>query len=299
MNVNLLTDAKKHNLALMKISSYHKFKGDNVYLNGVGCFDLTYGSWLFDFSQKGICDIEGGPGIDIEKKLPEKFEACKPDYTLFDLDYSVGFTWAYCPRKCSFCIVPRQNNSKIHNSIWTFHDSKFKKICLLNNNTFSDPDWKETFEEIWDADLRVIDENGYDLRLINEEKADALKKTKFKGRIHYAWDFMKDEKKIIEGLKIAPKGMVYVLINYNTTIEEDLYRCEIINKNGFDPYIMPFRKTPETWKFKEFIDRRAYWKYENMTEGWNNYQGKKFKRFIDTRMYRKYKTIEMAWKDYQ
>ena len=272
MNINLITDAKKHNLALMKIAAYHKNRGNQVWLNGVGCFDLTYGSWLFDFSPKGVCDIEGGPGINIETKLPNTFEACKPDYTLFNLDYSVGFTWAYCPRKCSFCIVPRQNNSKTHTSIWTFHDPKFKKICLLNNNTFSDPQWKETFEEIWDANLTVIDENGYDLRLIDEEKADALKRTKFKGYIHYAWDQIDDSKKILRGLKLAPRGMVYVLTGYNTTFEEDLYRCQKIHDLKHDPYIMPYKRTKE---------------------------GKKFKRFIDTRMYRKYKTIEMAWKEYK
>jgi hypothetical protein len=47
-----------------------------------------------------------------------------------------------------------------HHSIWEFHDSSRSKICLLNNNTFQDKRWKETFEEIWDANLSVIDENG-------------------------------------------------------------------------------------------------------------------------------------------
>ena len=278
MKINLLTDAKKHNSALMKISSYHKFKGDNVYLNGVGCFDLTYGSWLFDFSQKGVCDIEGGPGIDIEKKLPEKFEVYRPDYELFNLNYSVGFTWAYCPRKCSFCIVPKQNNSKTHNSIWDFHDPKFKKICLLNNNTFSDPDWKETFEEIWDTDLTVIDENGYDLRLMDDEKAEALHRTRFITPIHFAWDFMEDEKKIRMGLGLLQKHKlrntangVYVLIGYNTTINEDLYRCEIINDFGLTPYPMPYKRTKDLMKFKRFINLHYYRKYKTIEEAWKGY----------------------------
>ena len=34
MKVNLLTDAPKHNLALMRISAYHKAQGDDVKLNG-------------------------------------------------------------------------------------------------------------------------------------------------------------------------------------------------------------------------------------------------------------------------
>ena len=272
MNINLLTDAPKHNLALMKISAWHKIQGDRVWLNGVGDFDLTYGSWLFDFSQKGICQIEGGPGIDPTKALEAKFEARRPDYSLMDLDYSVGYTWKYCPRKCPFCIVPQQKNGKNHYSIRSFHNPVYSKICPMNNNTFSDPNWSETFEEIREANLTVIDENGYDLRLIDEEMARALRQIKFQGYIHYAWDRMKDEASIIRGLEVAPRGMVYVLIGYDTTEQEDFYRCQKIHDMGHDPYVMPYNRTKK--------ERR-------------------FQRFINTRMYRKYKTLKDAWRDYK
>ena len=240
-------------------------------LNGVGCFDKTYGSWLFGFSQKSHCDVEGGPGVDPTIKL-KGFDAVRPDYDLYGLDFSLGYTWAWCLRKCEFCIVPKQNNPREHKSIWTFHDSKFKKICLLNNNTFSVRQWRETFEEIWDADLTVIDENGYDLRLMDEEKAAALRNTKFKGYIHYAWDQMEDERCVIRGLRIAPRGLVYVMIGYNTLSNDDFHRCQIITDLGHDPYVMPFNRS----------------KMERA-----------FQRFINTRMYRKYKTIKEAWKDYK
>ena len=220
MNINLCTDAPKHNLALMKISAWHKANGDHVWLNGVGCFDLTYGSWLYTFSDKAPCNIEGGPGIDISAKLDDVFFPCsimhrygnapridtmKPDYSLYGLDYSLGYTWTWCPRKCPFCIVPKQHNPKTHHSIWDFHDPKFSKICLMNNNTFSDPKWEETFEEIWEANLSVIDENGYDLRLLDDEKANALHKTKWETPLHFAWDNMEDETQVTTGLKLLEK----------------------------------------------------------------------------------------------
>jgi len=271
MNINLVTDAKYHNLALMKMATLQKVNGHKIYLNGVGQFDMTIGSWLFTWSPKVPCDYEGGPGIDPTIRN-EWCDTLKPDYSLFDLDYSLGYTWEYCPRKCSFCVVPQQNNPLNHKSIWSFHDSKFKKISLLNNNTFSDPQWKETFEEVWEANLIVKDQNGYDLRLIDDEKVEALKKTRFDGQIHYAWDLMKDEKKIIEGLKVAPKGMVYVLVGFNTTQEEDFYRCQMIDTFGHDPYVMPYNRGTR--------ELRA------------------FQRFINSRMYRKYLTIKEAWKDY-
>ena len=284
MKINLLTDAPKHNLALMKISAWHKARGDDVHLNGVGIFDKTYGSWLFDFSQKGIADEEGGTGhVPLRmrdgtptgacfKRQNKEQEETKPDYGLYGLDFSLGYTWEYCPRSCSFCNVPLMDTNRNHISIWDFHDSSFSKICLMNNNTFSDPQWRETFEEIWDANLTVKDENGYDLRLIQEEQADALKKTRFSGQIHYAWDLMEDETNVVRGLKLAPRGMVYVLIGFNTTQEEDFHRCQVIHDHKHDPYIMPY----------------------NRTKG-----ERKFQRFINTRMYRKYKTLKDAWKDYR
>lgn len=280
MNINLLTDAPKHNLALMQISTYHKAQGDKVWLNGVGQFDYTYGSWLFDFSQKGICNEEGGPAIDPIKR--NNFENLKPDYDLYGLDFSLGFTWHYCPRKCSFCKVPKQNNPKTHKSIWTFHNSNFKKICLMNNNTFSDPQWKETFQEIWDANLTVIDENGYDLRLIDDEKAQALKNTKFLSRIHFAWDQMKDTDKILSGLEILKKNktikskdIVYLLIGYDTTEEEDIYRAQKINEFGLSIYPMPFVKNNYTRAFRDFI-RLYYWrKYKDFKEAWKDCKRRK------------------------
>jgi len=280
MKINLVTDAKYHNLVLMKLSAYHKMLGDEVYLNGVGYFDYTYGSWLFDWSQKQPTDCEGGPGIDPMIRLDNFKESSPRDYKLFNLNYSLGYTWSYCPRKCEFCVVPDQNNPKEHHSIWEFHNSKFKEICLLNNNTFSDPQWEETFQEIWDADLIVRDENGYDLRLLDNEKARALKKTKFKDNlIHFSWDLMVDEGKILEGFDILKEhklnrhdSIVYVLVGYNTTDAEDFYRIQKIHDNNMSPYVMPFEKhNRHLYALKRFIDQRCYRHSPTIKDAWNSY----------------------------
>lgn len=279
MNINLITDAPKHNLALMQISAWFKASGHRTWLNGVGCFDVTYGSWLFTDSPKKPCDIEGGPGIDPSQRL---FNVpIRPDYDLYGLDYSLGYTWSWCPRKCPFCVVPKQDNAKTHNSIWDFHSSQFKKICLLNNNTFSDPQWEETFKEIWDADLFVIDENGYDLRFLDDEKADALHKTKWATPLHFAWDQMKDEAKIKKGLALLTKyhlrstsNGVYVLIGFDTTEEEDLHRCQVIDDYGLTPYPMPFVKNDYTRRFKRFINLHYYRKHKTIKEAWQDYKRK-------------------------
>lgn len=286
MKIGLLTDAPKHNLALMKISSWHKDRGDSVLLN-MPLFpaDYTYASVIYEKNTKKYrADEYGGSGFiqkgngDIfrigTKPLSQEIDKTFPDYSLYPFnDYSLGFTFRGCYRKCEFCKVHKVENDFNHYSIWDFHDPKFKKICLLNNNTFFDKRWRETFEEIWDADLTVMDENGYDLRLLDDEKADALRKTKFDKQIHYAWDRMEDEKKILEGLKIAPKGMVYVLIGFDTTEEEDLYRCQKIHDAKFDPYIMPYNQIKKEKRFKRFIDTRMYRGYETVKEAWKDYNG--------------------------
>ena len=266
----------------MKISAWHKANGDEVYLNmPLFAQEKVYVSQLFEWSKfNGLIHSIGGPGIENTKSLPRHMEAMKPDPYLFNLDYSLGYTFRYCPRKCSFCKVSEIEKDRQHYSIWNFHYSKFKKICLLNNNTFADPRWRETFEEIWDANLTVIDENGYDLRLLDEEKTEALKKTKFQGTLHFAWDNIKDETKIKHGLNLLkqyklnnPNTVVYVLIGYDTSEEEDIHRCQIIADYNMSVYPMPYVFNNYTKKFKRFMNLFYWRKMPSIKEAWEKYQG--------------------------
>jgi len=284
MKISLLTDAPKHNLALMKISTWHKENGDSVMLNApVFPADYTYASILFEKNiNKFIADKIGGPAIE-NSILEQDFEDMKPDYNLFKINYSLGYTFRPCYNDCDFCKVPKMNHPQYdlspHSSIWDFHSEKFDTICLLNNNTFQDPYWKDTFEEIWAEDLSVRDENGYDLRLLDDEKADALHKTKFSTPLHFAWDRMQDESLIVNGLRLlnhhkmrSTANGVYVLIGYNTTESEDLYRCQIIHDFGLTPYPMPYIKNNYTRKFKRFINLHYYRKYSTIRKAWNDYK---------------------------
>ena len=286
MRVSLLTDAPKHNLALMKISAWHKAQGDDVILNNpllchVGhCFHLehkTYASVLFKWNKKKfIADEYGGPAFG-GKELP--VPDMKPDYDLYPIDYSLGYTFRYCPRNCKFCQVTKIEKDKSHHSIWEFHDKRFKKIGLLNNNTFYDLKWEDTFHEIWDENITIEDLSGWDLRLINSYKANALKKTKWGHGPKFAWDKMKDEEQIVNGIdeinRVGFKNCtIYVLIGYDTTLEEDIYRCQKIHDMGHDPFPMI---------------------YEN---GEPNRTLHSFRRMIYQRYYRKEGNIEKAWRDY-
>lgn len=276
MKISLLTDAPKHNLALMKFSTWYKQNGHEVILNNsLIPTNLKIASILFEWNKnKFIADIYGGPAFNEECGISPKI---KPDYSLFDLDYSLGYTYRPCPRKCPFCKVSQiENDNQIHSSIWEFHDSKFSKICLLNNNTFFDKEWHKTFQEIRDAKLTIKDENGYDLRLIDEEKALVLKQTKWDHGPKFAWDRMQDEKEILRGLnEINKVGFkyctVYTLIGFDTTLEEDIYRCQKIHDFGHNPFPMIYKETSLTKRFRRMIYARYYKSSGNIEKAWHEY----------------------------
>lgn len=135
MRINILTpDSKIPNLAAMRISTYHKERGDEVWLNmPLMPADKTYASILFEWTQKPIADVLGGPGVDPSIRLPRAIEACRPDYSLYsEMDYSLGYTYRACHRGCSFCKVKDMNEPTEHYSIWHFHDRRFRKIALID-----------------------------------------------------------------------------------------------------------------------------------------------------------------------
>lgn len=284
MKIKLVTDAPRHNLALMRLSTKLKSEGHDVFLGTPQdpC-DVSYGSWLFNQSYQ--TDYAGGVAVNPELRLP--LNGHKPDYSLFPIDYSLGWTWEYCPHNCQFCIVPKQNNPKVHHSIWEFHDTRFNKICLLNNNTFTDPQWRETFAEISEARLTVVDQNGYDLRLLDEEKLDYLNQTRFEGYLHFAFDSMGDEAEIRRGLSIL-KGIkhrvqIYVLVGYpegRWIDETDIVRCQIIQDAGFKPFVMVFNRIRQSKspvmrqlnQFQRMSNRVFTWRKLGFKEAWKTYR---------------------------
>jgi len=276
MKISLLTDAPKHNLALMKLSAWHKANGDDVILNApLFPADYTYASILFEKNKNlFIADEYGGAAFPDSQLLPE-VEQMKPDYSLYNVNYSLGYTFRPCFNDCYFCKVPKMNHpDSKHHSIHEFYNSDFETICLLNNNTFQDPAWRKTFEEIWDLNLTVKDENGYDIRLLDEEKTQALKKTKFTGKIHFAWDRMQDEELILNGLRLLKQYKIYasfyVLTGYNTSLEQDIYRCQKITEQGHRPFIMPYKRTKLNMRFKDFIISCGWSRYETIQEAWDD-----------------------------
>jgi hypothetical protein len=253
MNKIGLIDVDSHgfpNLAIMKISAFHKSKGDIVRWAGFEDNDTTYISKIFTFSEEPSSTfgkwgnvIKGGTGYDVKKTLPEEIESCDPDYSIYKYPFSIQFFSRGCIRHCPFCLVnEKEGNIKAVDPMKL--NPKGKWLEVLDNNFFANPEWKTAINYLINVN-QPINLHGVDIRIMNEEQAFWLNKLKLKGQIHIAWDLPKIDlkQKLNEVVKyINPnKLMCYVLIGYNSTIEQDMYRIEILRELRIDPFIMPYR----------------------------------------------------------
>jgi len=269
-------DSKYHNLALMKLSAYHKQKGDETELYNplfIKTYYRVYISKIFTKFNINECYIPrdhywaGGSGFDLKLKLPKKVEHLMPDYSLYNLNYSLGFTTRGCIRNCGFCIVrDKEGEIKEHAEVEEFLNPKSNIIVLLDNNFLALPSHIKKLQKYIDKGWRMDFNQGLDIRLINKENAKLLAKVKHRKQIRFAWDLMSYEKEFKKGLAILFKAgikpyriMVFVLCGFNTTFEEDLYRFNELLSLGVDPFIMIYGNLDRRIKeFSRWVNKRLY-----------------------------------------
>ena len=260
MKIGLL-DVDGHNfpnLALMKISAYHKAQGDQVEMFfPMSHYDKVYMAKVFDFTPDFETVINadeviyGGTGYDLQNKLPDEIEHIYPDYSLYGIkNTAYGYLTRGCPRGCGFCIVGKKEGLKSYKvaDISEFWRGQ-REIKLLDPNLLACKDNIELLQQLIDSGAWIDFTQGLDIRLITEEAIDKIKQLKIK-MIHFAWDYMKYSDVIIKNLKHFKeatnidmrKARVYVLTNYDTTHEEDVYRIYKLKELGYDPYLMIFNK---------------------------------------------------------
>jgi hypothetical protein len=288
-NIALIdVDSKIPNIALMKLSAWHKARGDKVgwwcgqLFNGY--YDKAYASKIFDFSQmpEGMPEnVEiGGSGYDLKKSLPPAIERLCPDYDLYpDCDYSLGFLTRGCSRKCPYCIVPQKEGSiKIHQKWETFRNPNGKYWVFLDNNILAFKGAADILAGIIEDKLEIDFNQGMDIRLVTPSIAGLLSRIKWKRFLRFAFDRICLEESIPGKVEILERSgikshrlLFYVLIGYDTSPEEDLYRVEMLREMKIDPFVMPYDKSdPYQKNFSRWVNRKAIFK----SVKWEDYSNK-------------------------
>lgn len=268
MNVGLI-DVDSHNfpnLCLMKISAYHKQRGDLVeFWNGLKHYDRVYQSKVFDetysndiwFCVNADEVVRGGTGYDLQNKLPDEIEHTYPDYELYGIkDTAYGFLTRGCPRHCPFCIVSeKEGNTHTVADLDEFWRGQ-KNIVLMDSNITASKDCERLFDDLIKSKAVINFEGGLDIRLLTDKGAEQINLMRT-SMIHFAWDNY--EFKTYEKLKhfrpfFKSRGRelrVYVLTNFATSIDEDLERIYKLKELDYDPYVMIYDKPNAPKKIRQ------------------------------------------------
>jgi len=280
MRISLIdVDSKIPNLALMKISAYHKLKGDTVGFN-LKNPDKIYSSIVFTKNKyrafnKSIDKVEhifGGSGYDVNVKLCNGIEYIKPDYDLYPSTYSQGFTTRGCIRNCYFCIVRSKEGRLIrHQHPKEFVDDRFDTVMIMDNNWLADRDWFfETSDWLIEKGLKVL-EHGLDIRLIDRLVIDQLKDMNIP-IIHFAFDDMSYKNSVIRGLDLLEECGInlrnnvsfYVYCHDDNMYIDALERINLLRSFGTNAFIMWNCESKKSDRIKDLIHwcnrKWLYWK---------------------------------------
>jgi hypothetical protein len=283
-------DSRIPNLALMQISAWHKAQGDEVVLTraGRGDFDTespdkVYISCIFGENRAealGMTALWGDLGAEVSAGgsgigwgwLPEEMQKVKPDYDLYEgMDRSLGFTTRGCLRSCPWCVVPQKEGPlQRWQPLRDFHDDRFRKVVLLDNNILGDPEWFFLNTDfLLEMNLKVDINQGMDVRLLTPEICARLRELRWSGPLRFAFDSLTYEGAVRDGIRMLKEAGIrvwrstiqfYVLVGHRSTPEEDVTRLRILKELQVQPFVMQYRRTPWTKRLAWWARAPVFWK---------------------------------------
>ena len=304
MRIRLIdVDSVTPNLALMKWSAYFKSRGDQVGFDILNP-DAVKMSVVFKQNRDRAIqlaerwpDVEiGGTGWDLFTRMPDRIERVRPDYSLYDgmvcqrcnnkltvcrcgskrrpgnIDFSMGFTTRGCIRSCHFCVVPeKEGNLTRHQHPREFHDPRFNRMMLFDNNWLADRSWFfETSEWIIQNKIRIR-EGGMDIRLVDAEIARRIKQIKFYKPKHFAFDSEDDEAEVLKGIEILQQAGIntksdcsfFVYLDSDDEYDSAVRRCRLLKAHRTAPFVMfnmDNEPTKRVQKLKHWANRpQIFW----------------------------------------
>jgi hypothetical protein len=246
-------DSKIPNLALMKVSAFYKTKGYAAeFYTPFKTYDLTYASKVFSYTQDydyypADGTVKGGTGyITNDTVLPDEIEHTCPDYSLYEIDYSMGFITRGCIRTCNFCIVPKKEgfirpNADIDEFV------RHKNVVCLDNNILASDFGLKQIEKIISRKLKVDFNQGLDARIIaeNPEIAKLLSRVKWLKPVRMAMDNMGEAEAVIKATELlrkyntTPKRyFVYLLVK--SDIKDAYERANLCKKYELNPFAQSY-----------------------------------------------------------
>ena len=267
------------NLALMRLSAYHKAQGDTVewWWSDFIHYEKIYMSKIFSDTYSPDMDaplnadevIKGGTGycislgadgkehFDQSKNvpLPPQVEKMFPDISIYPMfDFAVSMTSRGCPRGCAFCVVAAKEGrcSRKVADVSDFWNGQ-KEIKVLDPNITACREKRDLMRQYRETGAWIDWTQGADIRLVDEADIDDMNHMKM-GTVHFAWgnpnDNLADKFRLFsEKYKVKDyrRKTVYCLTNFEDVstqehIDRALYRVYTLRDLGYTPYIMIYNK---------------------------------------------------------
>lgn len=256
MRIGLVDVDGRHfpNLALMRLSAWHKARGDTVeWWSGFTRYDRVYLSKVFTFTPdfEAVIDadeiITGGTGYKDYGNLPPEVEAMFPDYSIYpQYPYAVGFLTRGCVRRCPWCVVPRKEGDIRPAADW--EDIKrpdSREIIFLDNNVLASEHGLEQIERMGGKPVWVDFNQGLDARMITPKTATLLAGLRWKRFVRLACDtsamlpVVERATAYLREAGVAPSRLwAYVLVQ---DVEDAHQRVLALERMGITPFAQPYR----------------------------------------------------------
>lgn len=182
--------------------------------------------------------------------LPPEIERMFPDYSIYpQFNFAVSMTSRGCPRGCSFChVAAKEGRCAVKVADVSDFWNGQKEIRVLDPNITACREKRDLMRQYMETGAWIDFTQGIDIRLVNDADIEDLNGMKIR-RLHFAWDNPKDDledkfRRFTERFNIKDhrRKTVYVLTNYDSTMEENLYRIYTLRDLGYDPYVMIYNK---------------------------------------------------------